>query len=242
MAWTAPATFTTGQVITAADMNAQVRDNLLETAPAKATTKGDSFWATAANAIARLGVGADGTTIVADSAQTTGSKWGNVNSAEPKLLTLPRPDPMFVGETFGDNVWPTANKAIFIPVYLSEAKTVDKIHLANGSVVSGNVDVGLYDASGTRLVNKGSTAQSGTNVEQVYDITNQALSAKTLYYVAIAMDNVTGRLYSINAAKHGLYDAGGLFEQATAFALPSPATFAAITVDYVPLVVLEFTA
>ncbi len=39
-------------------MNTHVKDNLLETAPAKVTTAGDMVYATAANALARLGLGA----------------------------------------------------------------------------------------------------------------------------------------------------------------------------------------
>ena len=60
MAWTAPRTWAAGEVVTAALLNTHVRDDLLETAPAKVTTKGDLVAATGANALARLGVGADG--------------------------------------------------------------------------------------------------------------------------------------------------------------------------------------
>jgi len=41
-------------------MNAHVRDNLLETAPAKVTTAGDTVYGTGANAIARLAAGVQG--------------------------------------------------------------------------------------------------------------------------------------------------------------------------------------
>ena len=64
MAWTAPATVITGDLLTAALWNAQVRDDMLETAPAKATAAGDTFYATAANALARLAKPyADGTVL-----------------------------------------------------------------------------------------------------------------------------------------------------------------------------------
>ncbi len=53
MAWSTPQTFTTGQIVTAADLNTDIRDNILETAPAKAATIHDLFIATAANAIKR---------------------------------------------------------------------------------------------------------------------------------------------------------------------------------------------
>lgn len=54
MAWTAPATATVGQILTAAFMNTQLRDNMLQTAPALVTTDGDMLVATAANTLKRL--------------------------------------------------------------------------------------------------------------------------------------------------------------------------------------------
>ena len=54
MAWTAPLTWTTGQIVTAANLNQQIRDNLLETASAKAAAAGDVFVATGANAIKKV--------------------------------------------------------------------------------------------------------------------------------------------------------------------------------------------
>lgn len=57
MAWTTPRTWTTGEIVTAAYMNTHVRDNLLETAPAKVTTLGDLIIGSGAGAIKRLGRG-----------------------------------------------------------------------------------------------------------------------------------------------------------------------------------------
>ena len=54
MAYTTPATAVTGDVITAAFWNTNGRDNILETAVAKATAAGDTFHATATNVLARL--------------------------------------------------------------------------------------------------------------------------------------------------------------------------------------------
>lgn len=69
MAWTAPMTFAAASALTAAQMNAFVRDNMLETAPAKATTAGRIFVATGANAIAERAV--SGATVA--TSQTTAS-------------------------------------------------------------------------------------------------------------------------------------------------------------------------
>lgn len=52
MAWTAPMTAIAGSVFTAAQFNQHIRDNLAETAPAKATTPGSLFATTATNQIA----------------------------------------------------------------------------------------------------------------------------------------------------------------------------------------------
>lgn len=52
MAWTSPMTAIVGAVLTASQWNASVRDNLLETAVAKATTPGGFFVSTGSNALA----------------------------------------------------------------------------------------------------------------------------------------------------------------------------------------------
>lgn len=57
MSWTAPRTYTTGELITATIGNTHWRDNFLETLAAKVTTAGDIGYATAANALTRLGIG-----------------------------------------------------------------------------------------------------------------------------------------------------------------------------------------
>ncbi len=67
MAWTAPATATTGQTVTAAFWNAQIRDNFLETSAATVTTAGDLVYADAANSMgSRLAIGAATTHLVSD--------------------------------------------------------------------------------------------------------------------------------------------------------------------------------
>ena len=82
MAWTAPRTWVVGEVVTAALGNVHWRDNLLQTAPALVTTKGDIVVATAANTIARLAVGANNRVPIADSAEATGLRYGPVTPAE----------------------------------------------------------------------------------------------------------------------------------------------------------------
>ena len=54
MAWTSPRTWTTAEIVTAAMMNSDVRDNMNATMAGKVTTAGDYGRASGANAIARL--------------------------------------------------------------------------------------------------------------------------------------------------------------------------------------------
>lgn len=80
MAWTSPMTATSGAVLTAAQWNANVRDNLNETAVAKATTAGGLFVATGANALAERFMG--GNTVLT-SQSTTSTSYTDLATAGP---------------------------------------------------------------------------------------------------------------------------------------------------------------
>lgn len=77
MSWTNPRTWVALAQLTAAQLNAHLRDNLLETEVAKVTTKGDIAVATGANALARVGVGSDGSMLQGWAAATTGTRFQN---------------------------------------------------------------------------------------------------------------------------------------------------------------------
>lgn len=65
MAWTVPRTWVTGETVTAALMNAHIRDNFRETSPFTVTTAGDLSYADAANSMnSRLGIGAANSHLV----------------------------------------------------------------------------------------------------------------------------------------------------------------------------------
>lgn len=65
MAWTAPMTFVANTALTAAQLNTHLRDNLLETSAATATTAGDLVYADAANSMgSRLAIGGAGAFLV----------------------------------------------------------------------------------------------------------------------------------------------------------------------------------
>lgn len=82
MAWTTPLTAVSNTALTAAQWNASVRDNLLSTAPAKATTEGRLFIAAGPNSIVeREFLGA----IVETSQTTTATTYSGLTTPGPSV-------------------------------------------------------------------------------------------------------------------------------------------------------------
>lgn len=129
--------------------------------------------------------------------------------------------------------YPTGSVAIYVPIQISERLLAKKLFAFNGAAVSGNIDVGVYDGLGRRIVSAGSTAQTGTNVLQEFDITDTWLGPG-LHYLGIALDNTTGTLFSSAPTADNLR-ALGVFQEASAFALPATATFATMAQAYIPV-------
>ena len=128
--------------------------------------------------------------------------------------------------------WPAANRAIFMPITIYNPITVVKMFIENGASTSGNIDVGIYDSDGAIIVSSGSTAQSGVSATQEFDITDTLLNPG-LYYLAAAMDNTTGTVLRwglSGAVARGI----GVAQMASAFPLPSTATFAALASSFIP--------
>jgi len=124
------------------------------------------------------------------------------------------------------STWPVADLAVYVPVRIRRPVVVKKLALANGAAVSGNFDIGIYDAAGTRLVSTGATAQSGTNDLQVVDVTDLTLQT-ALYYFACVMDNTTGAVDCHNPGAVASAGWGVLTQQlAASGTLPATATWA----------------
>jgi hypothetical protein len=134
------------------------------------------------------------------------------------------------------NNFVTVNLAVFIPFGVPEAVTITKLFWGNGAAVAGNLDAGIYDTAGNRLVSTGTTAQSGTTTLQVIDVTDTTL-ARGLYYLAFASDTsgITQKVIAALPAA-GIPQSFGLLQMASAFVLPNPATFAKYASAFVPLV------
>jgi hypothetical protein len=130
--------------------------------------------------------------------------------------------------------WPLANLAIYVPIRVAQPCTVYKLAAGAGATAAGNFDIGLYDSEGNRLVSSGATAK-GSSAEHVIDVTDTRIGPGT-YYIAVAADSTDNYiLHTTNVtAAHGKLM--GMFEQTTAYTLPSSATFATFTRTAFPAV------
>lgn len=130
----------------------------------------------------------------------------------------------------------TASLAVYVPFWVPETVVVTQLGWFNGAAVAGNLDVGIYDEAGARLVSSGSTAQATTAALQAVDVTDTTL-IRGSYYLALASDtsDATQKLYAV-LPEAGIPQSLGLLQEASAFPLPATATFAKYASAFIPVV------
>ena len=89
MAWTTPRTWTTGEVVTAALLNAQIKGNMDLSAPAIMTTAGDIIYASGANTPARLAKDTNATRVLTNTGTSNVPAWAQVTLTSGVTGTLP---------------------------------------------------------------------------------------------------------------------------------------------------------
>ncbi len=138
------------------------------------------------------------------------------------------------GSGFSTAAWPSANAAILIPFTVAIPTIITQIFWLVGTSGTDNIDVGIYDSQGNKIISTGSTALSGTSANQIVDITDTTLQ-KGLYYIAVVMNGTTNTLSAMTPVA-GLCRTMGIYSVATSFPLPSTITFAGTTLAYIPRV------
>ena len=89
MAWTTPRTWVTGEVVTAALLNAQIKGNSDLAAAAIMTTAGDIIYASAANTPARLAKSTTSTHVLTNTGTSNVPAWAKVALTTGVTGTLP---------------------------------------------------------------------------------------------------------------------------------------------------------
>ena len=136
-------------------------------------------------------------------------------------------------------VWGTANLGVFIPFAVDQQIIVTQIHL-EVTTTGGNVDVGIYDEAGNRLVSNGAVATAAAGV-QTFNITDTTL-VPGRYYVGISCSATTpafkecSPLWAASAVGATLV---GARQAAAVHPLPATVTYATPTRLTMPLFSLE---
>lgn len=127
--------------------------------------------------------------------------------------------------------WSSANRAMFMPVRVSDAVTIYKFVVGCGATGGGNFDVGLYDQWGNRIYSSGSIARVVSS-EVVHTPGSPIRIGRGNYYLALAADSTN--TYMQVTASAGFLRMAGFLQMDSAFNLPSTATFVAPTAISVP--------
>ena len=91
------------------------------------------------------------------------------------------------------NQTPVITEVYIAEVFVPGAMSVTGVAVFNGTAVSGNMKVGLADASGAIVATSASTAASGTSAYQRVPFTAPASLTGGIYYVLTFYDNTTQR-------------------------------------------------
>jgi hypothetical protein len=132
------------------------------------------------------------------------------------------------GSASGTSVFAAANEMLAFPFTLTTLPHthINKVWWHNGTSVSANLSVGIYDADFNLMIETASTAQSGTSTPQM--VSMPCKLSPGLYYCALACSsNTTNRLYRWSVAGGAsIFKSLGCWKQAsiTVGALPNPAT------------------
>lgn len=153
MAWTAPATFTDGSVLTGAQLNA-MRDNFNETAPAKATAAGGFIVSNGVNSIIQRNIVSD---TINTQQTTTSTSFVALATAGPTCLNVVSDTRVLLFMTcqLNNN---TANQESIAAAAISGATTAiadDNTSIDNQSASASS------DITGSRIVRH--TVTPGTN-------------------------------------------------------------------------------
>ncbi len=133
-------------------------------------------------------------------------------------------------------VYPTANRAWFIPVEVERPTPIRSLWWHNGTTVSGNIDVGAYVGT-TRLTSTGAVAQAGVSTLQEIDVADAMWYPDEPNYLAVSMNNVTGHLFRYTTSYLlGLVMDPPIRFMDSAHPLPATAVFAEPATSYWPVI------
>lgn len=178
MAWTTPKTWASGEIVSAANMNAHVRDNL--SFLKVATTKGDVQVFDGTNYI-RLAVGTNGYVLVADSGETSGIKWGYQSGSVIQIVSDTATAQV---DSTSTSVWSDTGLSVTItPKLATSTLLVTGVVAVRGtSSAAAGVQIQLLDDATVRQTLVSHVAASGDNSDALpvhWSVTSGSVAART---------------------------------------------------------------
>jgi hypothetical protein len=134
--------------------------------------------------------------------------------------------------------WPTANKAIYMPIIFRYPVTLTSISCIAGNG-TGNYDLGFYDGySKVRLSSSTSTAMTATGTKTLTFSQPLRVDAGRTYYGALALSSTSGTIYRFST-NLGFGIMCGVGQETSALPLPAAATPVTLTTSgYFPLFIM----
>ena len=125
--------------------------------------------------------------------------------------------------SFAAAAWPSANLIIYSPVRIKSRVVARKMWFQSAATGTDNIDIGIYDRGGTRIVSSGAVAKGAVAQEQVVDITDTTIGPG-LYYIGFTSTTTTNQ-FSRSLPTVPNMAAQGARTEAGAGTLPATATW-----------------
>lgn len=132
---------------------------------------------------------------------------------------------------YADQVWGTNNLAIYVPFRLDYPATATGLWWFPNTAA--NLDEGIFDENGTKLVSTGSVVGAGgTRDLQLTNVANTVLSPGR-YWWGLSCDNAAAQMEGRTFLARTMRMVG-CYQELAAFPLPAVATFATFAQAFVP--------
>ena len=164
-------------------------------------------------------------------------KGGNYGLLSP-FSNTPLADGMAIANAATTNTattW-TANRAIYLPICVNRPITVLDFQIIV-TTQNGNVDAGIYNWNGTKIVSNGGVACGAAGLQTI--AVADTLLNPGWYHIAFASSSSTAVFRASNASTVLVRACGGQ-QESSAYPLPSTATFAAYATGIFPMIVASF--
>lgn len=112
---------------------------------------------------------------------------------------------------FSGVAWLGNNVAVYVPLTIPQRFTVARFMISNADA-DGNIDIGLYNAAGTRLISTGTQTRTGSSVVQYYGVTDQSFPPGN-YYIALVVSTTGGQVFGVNLNDQYLVRSCGVLQE-----------------------------